>query len=413
MEARADARHPVELAGIPPAVGAIVDRLAASGHAAYLVGGCVRDCLRGVGCGDFDIATSASAEAVLGLFPRAVPIGLRHGTVMIPSAAGPVDVTSFRAGGTLEADLAHRDFTINAMAYALRRRELIDPFDGRTDLAKGRLRAVGAAEERFAEDPLRALRAARLAATLELEVDPAVERAMRAAVPLLEGVARERIRRELAGALMAPGAACALALLRRTGLEERLAPGAAPDAPAVVEALPFELELRLAAWLRGARAGRILRRLRFPRRSAELVEHLLRLHPIEVGTKPERDAAVRRLARRAGERNLPGLIALRRAELAAGSVPGAAAVEARLRELEAALERVHRAGALALRRFDLALGGREVMEHLGCGPGPLVGRALAHLTERVVEDPACNTPSALLALLDAWASERALRRGRA
>ena len=379
-----------------------MDRLAETGHGAYLVGGCVRDGLRGQVMRDFDVATSAPPQAVLELFPGAIPIGIRHGTVMIPSAAGPVDVTTYRVGGTLEADLAHRDFTINAMAYDPRRGELIDLFEGRSDLSKGRLRAVGAAKDRLAEDPLRALRAARIAASLEFEVAPELEHAMSEVRPRLSEVAGERVRRELAAMFTGPAAAEALALLQRTGIDAELAPDAPDDAARVVGRLPCELELRLAGWLRGAKAGRILRRLRFPRRSVERVEHLLRQHPIEAGAKPQRDAAVRRLVRRVGEQNLTGLFALRRAELAANSVPDAAAIAAQLDELEAAIERVRRAGALTLRRFDLALDGRAAMDHLGCEPGPRVGRALAYLTERAVEDPSCNTPETLRALLDAW-----------
>ena len=99
---------------------------------------------------------------------------------MVPTAIGPVDVTHFRGADLLE-DLAHRDFTINALAYEPQRALLYDPFDGRADLAKGRLAAVGSAHDRLAEDGLRALRAPRLAATLELEVDAELEAALAAA----------------------------------------------------------------------------------------------------------------------------------------------------------------------------------------------------------------------------------------
>jgi tRNA nucleotidyltransferase (CCA-adding enzyme) len=236
-----------------------MESLAAAKHASFLVGGCVRDLLRGQPPDDFDLATSAQLEQLLHLFPHAVPIGIRHGTVMVPTESGPVDITTFRGGATIENDLAHRDFTLNAMAYEPRQQRLVDPFKGRSDLAKGRLRAVRDASARFTEDPLRALRAARLQATLGLEVDPEIEQAMAEAVEALRNVARERVRRELAATLLAPGAARGLELLRRTGIERDLAPGAAADAPTVVAALPPDLELRLAGWLRGTRAASILR----------------------------------------------------------------------------------------------------------------------------------------------------------
>jgi tRNA nucleotidyltransferase (CCA-adding enzyme) len=325
---------------------------------------------------------------------------------MVPTESGPVDITAFRGGATIEDDLAHRDFTLNAMAYEPRQQRLVDPFEGRSDLAKGRLRAVRDANARFAEDPLRALRAARLQATLNLEVDAEIEQAMAEAVEALRNVARERVRRELASMLLAPGAARGLELLRRTGIERDLAPEAAADAPAVVAALPPDLELRLAGWLRGTKAASILRRLRFSRRSVQRVERLLRWHPVELDVAPSRDASVRQHLKRVGERNASALLALRRAELlhvgAAQNQQAALELE-HIAELEAAFERVRRAGKLALQRHDLAIDGERVMRILGCKPGPVVGRALRHLTDRVVEDPSCNTPEALNALLEAWA----------
>ena len=114
------ARDSIAFEAVPPAVLSLVRRLGDAGHEAVLVGGGVRDLLRGVAVSDFDVATAASPEAVLALFPRAVPIGLAHGTVMVPTAAGPVDVTSYRAGPSLRDDLAHRDFTLNALAWSPR-----------------------------------------------------------------------------------------------------------------------------------------------------------------------------------------------------------------------------------------------------------------------------------------------------
>jgi tRNA nucleotidyltransferase (CCA-adding enzyme) len=398
-------------------VSALAARLRAAGHEVFLVGGCVRDALRGEPVRDFDLATSAAAEAVLALFPRAVPTGLRHGTVTIPTEAGPVDVTTYRAGPSLETDLAHRDFSVNAMAVDPRTGALIDPWDGRSDLAAGRLRAVGSAAERLAEDPLRALRAARLVAMLGLAPDPALEAALPAAREALGSVARERIRAELEALLCGAQAGDGLALLARSGIAQHLAPGLRADAPPVVAALPGDLGLRLAAWLRGTRAQSILAALRFPRRLAQHVVLLLRLHPVEAVVEPESDISVRRLLQRAGEENVVALIALRRAELAADDAADggrgdaasrevrdttAAAARARLDALEAALARVRAAGTLALHRFDLALDGEAVMQALGCGPGRIVGAALRFLTERVLEDPACNTPERLQALLAGW-----------
>jgi tRNA nucleotidyltransferase (CCA-adding enzyme) len=385
---------------VPAGVRDVLETLHAAGAEAHLVGGCVRDLVRGAPVRDFDVTTSARPERVLALFPRAVPIGLRHGTVMVPTASGPVDVTSWR-GPSLEADLALRDFTLNAMAWDPRDAELVDPAGGRADLAAGRLRPVGRAHDRFAEDPVRAVRAARLAAQLGFAVDPELGPAMTEARGALARVARERIRRELDGLFAAPHPELGIALLRRTGIEADLAPGALQDAARVVAVLPTDPSLRLAGWLRGTSAESILLRLRFPRARVREVVGLLRVHPIEGGVDPDRAADVRRLMRRAGEENLPRLFALREAELAAraGEAEAARAAE-RLAALRTAIARVKSGGALALRRRDLALRGDDVMRILGCRPGREVGRALAWLAERVIEDPSCNTPERLRALLE-------------
>ncbi len=400
-------REPTAFDAVPTAVLNLVRALGDAGHEAVLVGGGVRDLLRGVAVSDFDVATAAPPEVVLELFPRAVPIGLAHGTVMVPTKAGPVDVTSYRSGGNLRDDLAHRDFTLNALAWSPERATLIDPFDGRLDLAQGRLRAVGSARERLEEDPLRILRAARLVAQLGFTADAELEQAIAQACETLARVARERVRRELALLLLAPHAGAGLALLRRTQAESVLAPGAAGDAAEVVPALPLDLELRLAGWLRGARADLVLRDHRYARRTVARVERLLRLHPIERGAEAGHDASLRRLLRRAGETDFDGLVALRRAELELGEASRRSDAEAarqRLHQLEQAAARVQRSGALALHRFDLAIRGDEVMRLLGCRPGPQVGRALRFLTECVIEDPACNTPDRLRERLASWAA---------
>ncbi len=390
---------------VPPPVRALLALLAESGHRSFLVGGCVRDLLRGRPVSDFDVATPATTDELLALLPRAVAIGLRHGTLMVPTRSGPVDVTSFRKGPRLEDDLAHRDFTVNAMAFDPDADLLVDPFEGRADLEHGVLRAVGSAEERFAEDPLRALRACRLVSVLGLEIDAAVVAALPGARPGLAKVARERVRHELCELLLGPGVAAGLALLRNSGIESDLAPGAAGDGGAIAAALPQDLELRTAAWLRGVRTTPILRGLRFPRRSIDAVAEILRAHPLEERANGASDVVARRVLRRVGERRFGALAALRRAELTVGAqagTPGAANALARLGELEQAVARVRRQGALALRRFDLAIDGADVMKILGSGPGPLVGRALRHLTDCVIEDPSRNTPDALRALLADW-----------
>jgi tRNA nucleotidyltransferase (CCA-adding enzyme) len=326
---------------------------------------------------------------------------------MVPTRCGPVDVTTFRGTGVLQDDLAVRDLTVNAMAWDPDAGRLHDPFGGREDLAAGRLRAVGEPSMRLSEDPLRALRVGRLIAQLGFSVDPQLERACAAAATTLRTVARERIGREMSALLTAPHPDLGLAFLRRTGIAESLAPGTRDDAPAVAALLPPDLALRCAGWLRGSNAESVILRMRLPRSLALRVARLLALHPVDQAVSPDRPAAVRRLMRRAGEENLPHLFSLRRAELSVGQAgPEADAALKRLEALGASLVRIREEGNLALGRRDLALDGRAVMLHLGCRPGRSVGLALEHLTERVLEDPSCNTADGLRSILDAWRVEQ-------
>jgi tRNA nucleotidyltransferase/poly(A) polymerase len=385
---------------VPAEVVAVVRTLSEAGHVAFLVGRCVRELLAGAEVRDFEVATSAGPETVLDRFPMAVPTSPGGRTVTLRAAAAAVDITRFRCADRIEEELRHRDFSIHGMALDPLGRVLIDPHGGLRDIASGSLRAVGNAKARLAEDPLRALRAARLVAELGLSPDAQLEAAMADGAASLASVARVRIREELKALLLAPGAADGLALLRRTGVEAQLTPGTRPDAGAVLAHLPADVDLRLAAWLRGTRAVSILRRLRYPRSRVQRIERILRLHPVDGQVSATVDIRMRRLLRRAGP-ELRSLLALREAEIAAWGAPPAEV--ARLAAFREAIERILRAKRAARQSAQLALDGRAVMEHLGCPPGPRVGQALRHLARAVEESPECNTPDRLRALLDSWA----------
>jgi len=392
---------------LPAPVREVLAELTGDGHRAALVGSCVRALLGGAVARDYEVASSAPAERVLALFPRAIPIAPRYGTVMVPTPAGPVDVTGFRGGALLEDELARRDFTIDAIAYdplAGGGPSFVDPQGGLGDLEAGRLRAVGSTRARLEEDPLRALRAARLVAELPVKANAELEDAMARVRPAVGSLAAHRIRQEISRLLLAPRAGAGLDLLRRTGVEATVAPGVLADAAGLVDHLPPELPLRLAGWLRGTRAAKILIRLRFSAPVVRDVESLLASHPLDRHLSPNRGSELRRLIHRAGEANLDRLFALREAELASGCVTRkeAAEIRSRLSRLREGLERVRSDGEEALRRTRLAVGGREVMEVLEVGPGPVVGRALHYLNRRVQEDPSCNTEEQLRELLRAW-----------
>jgi tRNA nucleotidyltransferase/poly(A) polymerase len=385
------------LVALPPAVADVVARLTARGHETHAVGPAVSALLDGEPVRDFEVATAADGRTLLALFPHAVPLDAVPQRLVLPSAAGPIELVPHAHASGICGELSHRDFTVHALAVDAEGR-LLDPFAGRVDAAAARLRCVGRAPERIAEDPLRMLRAARLIAVRGLVPAASLVAALRDARDRIGAIPEARMRGELHEILLGPHADRGLALLRDTGIEALIAEGVGADAAAVVAALPADLELRLAAWLRGTRAVRILRRLREPRPRVVAVERLLHLHPIDAVAQPDHEAAFRRLVRRS-QPILAGLLALRDAEIAVRG-EGAAARE-RLTALRRAIERAR--GTIAEGGdATLALDGRAVMAILACGPGPEVGLALRFLAKAVAADPACNTAEALRERLLAW-----------
>jgi len=203
---------------LPAGARACLAALRAAGWEAYPVGGCVRDLLLGREPGDVDLCTAARPETVLELFPNAVPTGLKHGTVTVPTPDGNVEITTFRReagyadhrhpdgvafGVGLREDLSRRDFTINAMALAPDG-TLVDPFGGREDLRRRLVRCVGDPDKRFSEDALRMFRAFRFCAQLGFTTDQPTFAAIGRNAHLARTVSRERIRTELEKTLLSP-----------------------------------------------------------------------------------------------------------------------------------------------------------------------------------------------------------------
>ncbi len=223
----------------------IVERLRAAGHVAYFAGGCVRDLLLGREPLDFDVATSATPEQVLAMFPRTFAVGAQFGVVLVVDAYEQAEilteVATFRNDGaykdgrrpesvsyteSAEQDVLRRDFTINGMLLDPQRLDasgnlgdaVLDFVGGREDLQRGIIRAIGDPRRRFDEDKLRMLRAVRFAARFGFEIEDKTLRAIRAAAPEVDQVSRERVREELTRMLTEGAARRAFELLEQAGL---------------------------------------------------------------------------------------------------------------------------------------------------------------------------------------------------
>ncbi|MGD8717781.1 MAG: HD domain-containing protein [Candidatus Zixiibacteriota bacterium] len=440
------------LKGIPSEVRELVAALKAVGKRAYLVGGGVRDLLAGLPAEDFDVATDARPEEVRKLFPRTAPTGIKHGTITVLGKAGEYEVTTFRRDGkygdarhpddvtyaaAVEEDLSRRDFTFNAFAYDPLEDEFIDLYRGVEDFEQGIVRAVGNAEERFREDGLRPLRAIRLAARFEFEIEAETLQAIPKVLERVRMVAVERVRGELMKMLAtAERPSYGIDLMRETGLLELSVPellegysvtqnefhahDVYTHALYSCDAAPAKKPLvRLAALLhdigkprtRVVREGRvtfynhqavsrrmardIMNRLRFSKKDRDHVLHLVYHHMFGY-TSQWTDAAVRRFIRKVGRENIADLFDLRIADwFGNGTNYG---FPAYLRALE---RRINEAIAReeAFTEKDLAVNGHDVMTELGIAAGPAVGEALGYLLERVLEDQSLNERERLLELL--------------
>ena len=218
---------------IPPEIQFIIDTLNKNGFEAYLVGGCVRDMLMDIPPHDYDITTSSPPEAILTLFEKTVPTGIKHGTVTVINGGIAAEVTTYRADGdytdhrrpksvtfvkSLKEDLARRDFTVNAIAYN-KTKGVKDFFGGIKDINNKILRAVGEPKKRFREDALRILRLFRFASVLEFTPEKETLNAALKCAPLLESISAERISSELRKAINGKKPAALKPLTDIRGLE--------------------------------------------------------------------------------------------------------------------------------------------------------------------------------------------------
>lgn len=427
----------------PEAVVEITARLEAAGHETWCVGGAVRDALLGQADLDWDLATSATPGEVKRLFPRTVPVGIEHGTIgVFGSDARLHEVTTFRAdvetdgrhavvkfGVSLDEDLARRDFTMNAIAWSPSRQELRDPFGGREDLRARRVRAVGDAARRMAEDRLRALRALRFAARFDFEIDAETWAAIVESAPSLSRLSVERVLQEWTKTLeQVHCPSRAFVNWRAAGALAELVPALVPvpnEYFAAIDHVPLPSTTARAE----RRSLRLLVRLSLPfmplgARDAKLALVALRASNSDVafagavahswlscGDDLARIAdsesgdivALRRIVARIGRLRVHGTLRAFAAAWAARLAAGLPAPsDVAVRRLARRMLRIAFADPIALQ--DLAVSGDDLRE-AGIPAGPMLGRILHDLLERVLDDPALNTHDRLLAFARVLAKE--------
>ena len=436
---------------VDPEALAALERLWSAGHAAFLVGGAVRDGLIGREPGPADLTTDARPEQLLSLFPGSSYTN-RFGTVLV----GRVEITTFRRDRNygdhrrpdevvftddVREDLERRDFTVNAIAWGrdagAAAADFVDPAAGRADLEARMLRAVGDPETRFAEDALRLLRAARIAGAVGLAIEPATLAAMRTRATDARFLSGERVGIELRRIVASARPSVALRILSDTGILGALMPELAQQrgipqskieghdlwdhtlatVDAAISLAPGDERLAVAALLHDAgkpqtagdghfhghpQAGsaiarELLGRIAYPSRDAAYVCRLIEEHMFQY-VPGWSDAAVRRFMRRVGPDIVDDLLRLRQADNVGSGLSGDAG---QLDELRARIER-ERERRSPLGLADLAIDGDDLQAELGLKAGPELGALLDRLLESVVNDPRRNTRERLLADARSW-----------
>jgi tRNA nucleotidyltransferase/poly(A) polymerase len=426
----------------------------AHGKQVFLVGGAVRDALRGARQTDWDLASDALPDDVMRMFPGVIPTGIKHGTVTVRYKKHSIEVTTLRTDGdyvdgrhpgnvrynaSIEEDLFRRDFTINAVAAALPEGRIIDPFGGRGDIEKKLIRCVGRAVDRLNEDGLRALRAFRFASQLGFDIDEELLAAIRERPGMIAPVSMERVKAEFDKIIASDKPSSALLQMEQCGLLGLVLPellhcrGVEQKGYHRFDVLTHSLlacdyaarsgykrTVRLAALFHDAgkpataKLGdygewtfhnhevlsaditrAIMTRFRYSNDEIDETVHLVREHMFNY-TDSWSASAVRRFVRRVGEENIPALFALRRAD--SFGMFGVEPPPELLLDFQNRIDSVLEAGrALSLK--DLAVNGRDLME-AGIPSGKKMGVILQSLLEAVLEDPEMNSKGKLLEMAE-------------
>lgn len=426
---------------MPKGAEFIIRSLENAGFEAYIVGGCVRDGILGRDPEDWDITTIAKPDEIKRIFSHTVDTGIEHGTVTVLVPPEEVErgirsfeVTTYRIDGeytdhrhpnavsftgSLEEDLARRDFTINAMAYHMER-GIIDPFHGQEDLEKKIVRAVGKAKDRFAEDALRMMRGIRFSAQLDFSLDEEAYLGIESLKESLENVSKERIAVEL-WKLLASAHPDKVEIFFSTGL----APYITEDFPKIQESgipklLPFapvEKIVRFGLFLRNVPdlARKILRDLKLDRESIEGGSHFAALFSEEEVESPY---ALRKRIARYGLKMVRDFYEMRLALLQQDEEELYSPLESDLLEAKRRTGEIiitkKQAESIVKERLlwitkvesekncvslsELMLSGKDLIS-LGVSPGKRMGEILQLAFDRVLQEPKENEKEKLISYL--------------
>lgn len=388
----------------PDAIVSWIRRLDDRGHDALLVGETALRLALGLTSNHYSVECSIDRAELLEFAPRAIPTGVKSGAWTLPTSAGPIDLHIDRSRDEMVAGLASQPFSVLALAFDVLGDSLIGSSEAMDDLACHAL-APNACSGDDAIEPNFVLEAARLIATYGFSPTP--DAMAFARTTKLDAAAREhrpRMRALIRDLLQGPNVREGLEWLSATGFEQALVTGVRPDAAALVAKLPNRLPLRMNGWLIGANAKSFLRDLRFGGEFSSKVYRFAAHHPIEQYLDPTHDAAINKLLRQLSHQELSDLFALRCAEAEllreANLVTQAAQIALGLEKLNLGIERVRARKREREVRAELALSGRDIMERLGCEPGPIVGQAIRFLEQCVANAPATNTAEELGRRLD-------------
>ena len=439
---------------IPKEIVNVIKIINDSGFEAYIVGGCVRDSLMKKTPEDWDLATNATPEKIQQIFKKNGFDSFyenNFGTVGVllskkeRAYSNVVEITTYRTEGvyrdkrrpenvkwakTIEEDLSRRDFTVNAIAVKIENGKniFIDPFDGKKDLDKKIIRAVGDPTQRFEEDALRIFRAIRFAGTLSFEIEEETLKSIKKNGAWILDISSERIRDEFIKMIMSKNAYEGINLLNSTGILKHILPeivagcGVSQNKHHIYDCYEhnllalkyaakknFNFHVRMAALLHdvakpkckrgegpdatfynheivGAKMTKnILERLKFSKKDIDKITLLVRYHLFYYNVGEVSESSIRRLVRQVGIENMDDLLNLRMCDRIGSGVPKAEPYK--LRHLKYIIEKTSK-DPISVKKLKIK--GQDVIDILKIEPGPKVGWILNILLGQILQDPKQN-----------------------